>query len=135
LLLCVFPAEHLFLAVEEIKKLPAVDFIEGEVQLEVLILIEQVDHIVRREQIQPWDRVIGGAHHGEGLPRASLTVSETCRFGALEGLDHEGEDAFLVNVVVILVTVKGIVECKVMLLDELSQVNLGPNDTDTQIVS
>jgi len=79
--------------------------------------------------------VIGGAHHGEGLPGASLTVSETSRFGALEGLDHEGEDAFLVDVVVVSVTVKGIVECKVVLLDELSQVNLGPNDTDTQIVS
>jgi len=58
LLLRVLPAEYLFLAVEEIKKLPAVDFIEGEVQLEVLILVEQVHHIVGREQVQPWDRVI-----------------------------------------------------------------------------
>lgn len=55
MLLRVLPAEHLFLAVEEIKKLPAVDFIEGEVQLKVLILVEQVHHIVGREQVQPWD--------------------------------------------------------------------------------
>lgn len=51
LLLCVFTAEDNLTIVQQVVQLAAVDLEERNIQLQVRVLIQQVDYVVRGQQV------------------------------------------------------------------------------------
>lgn len=51
LLLCVFTTEDNFTIVQQVVQLAAVDLEERNVQLQVRVLIQQVDYVVRGQEV------------------------------------------------------------------------------------
>lgn len=124
LLLAVLSAVHLCTIVEQIIKLAAVDLIETDVKLEVGVQIEVLNDVIACQQVKSWYRAITCTHHSESLSAASLAIGETCRFGALERLRDEGEDALLVDLFIISCFRVCVVEAKDVLFYVLRQVDL-----------
>lgn len=125
MLLVVLATNNLRSFVEQVLQFAAVDFIEGEVQLEVRVLVKQVDDVVSRQKVQTRHRAIGRPHHRECLAAAGLAVREAGGLCAFEGFNYEGQHGGFVDCLVVLVGVKNIVELKGVLFNELGQVHFG----------
>ena len=66
-LFVVFSAVHEFPIVEQIEELATVNFIEGDVELEFRVVLEESDYIVCCEEVESWDRAVRGTHHSESF--------------------------------------------------------------------
>ena len=112
--------------VEQVKQFSAIDLVEGNGKFEALVLLEQLDDVVRGEGVHSADRAVGRAHHRERLARSCLSVCETCSFGSLERLGNQRLHTLLIERLVVSSMLKDIVESEVMLLDVLGEINFLP---------
>ena len=112
--------------VEEVEKLPAVYLVEGKVEFEVRVHVQQLDDVVGCEQVQAGDLPVTGSHHRECLPTASLPVGEASSLRAFECFRDERQDAFLVDSLVVSIVVVSIVKGEQVLLNILRQINFHP---------
>ena len=119
--------------VEEVEELPAVYLVEGKVELEVRVHVQQLDDVVSCEQVQTRDPPVTRSHHRESLPTASLPVGEASSLRAFEGFRDEGQDAFLVDSLVVSIVIVSIVKREQVLFNILRQINFHPILDGTQI--
>ena len=124
----IFSAFNLGPLVEQVKQFSAIDLVEGNGKFEALVLLEQLDDVVRGEGVHSADRAVGRAHHRERLARSSLSVCETCGFRSLERLSDQWLHTLLIERLVVSSMLKDIVEREVMLLDVLGEINFLPEE-------
>ena len=77
---------HLRSIVQKIKKLAAVNLVEGDVKFQVCVHVEELNYIVRGKQIETRNNAITRAHHCKCFSTTSLSVGKACCFGAFECL-------------------------------------------------
>ena len=97
LLLVILSADQLLAFVKEIVEFPAINLVEGQVELQVLVHLQKLYHIVGGEDIEPGNCAITGAHHGESFSRASLSIGKTGGLCPLEGLHDDRQHTILVD--------------------------------------
>jgi hypothetical protein len=119
----VFSAEDIFAIIEQIKQFATVDFVERNPKLEIGILIEQINHIVRRQQVQARDLTVRCSHHRPRFATPCLAVRKARRFVAFKSLSDKRKDALIVNVLVRGIAVERIIETEIVFLNILRQVD------------
>lgn len=128
LLLSIFTAEYVLSIVQQIIELAAVDLIKRDPQLQVGVLVEQVDDIVRRQKVQTGHLAVRGPHHGPSFAAARLPVGKTSCLVALECLSNERQDAIVVDILVVCIAIKGIIDAKIVLFNVFGKINFKPID-------
>lgn len=96
LLLVILSADQFLPFVEQVVEFPAIDLVEGQVELQVLVHLQKLYHIVGGEDIEPGNCTVTGTHHSESFTRASLSIGKTGGLRPLEGLDDYRQHAVLV---------------------------------------
>lgn len=126
--------------VQQVIELTAVNLIERDVQAEVLIALQEVADVKGGKQVESWIGPVGGAHHGEGLPTPSLTISKASGIGTMKSAFDQGLDANLINLesklinsdftylIIISLFIKHIVKIEIVLLNVLCQVHFIPRE-------
>ena len=112
--------------VEQVEQFSAIDLVKGNRKFEALVLLEQLDDVVRGQGVHSADRAVRRAHHRERLARSSLPVRETCGFGSRERLSNQWLYALLIERLVVSSMLEDIVESEVVLLDVLGEIDLLP---------
>ena len=77
-------------------------------------------------------RAISWPHHRECLARTSLSIRKTSSLSSLKCLHDKRPHTLLIDRLVVLVTLKDIIELKIVLLNELCQVHLRLHLADGQ---
>jgi len=76
-LLAVFAREELLAAVEQVEELAAVDLVERDVDLHVLVLLrgDLREDLFRGEHVEAFDILLGVSDHREGFARACVSLA------------------------------------------------------------
>lgn len=102
----VLPGEELLPAVEQVEELPTVYFVEGYVDLHILVLrrVDFLEDVFGSQSVQSLHLLLLVADHCVGFAAAwdenwgtSLSVGETSDFGSLEGGIDQWTDNFGVD--------------------------------------
>jgi len=121
--------------VEQVVDLAAVDLVEGDEERQVRELrVQQMEDVVRGQQVEARRVVLGAAHHGEGFARARLPVGEARGLQLPEGGVHERTHALVVDAAVRGRAVVHAVEAELRLLDEAGHVHLDLGLPDRELV-
>lgn len=132
----VLPYFKLVSAVEEIVEFAAIDFIEGNQDVEALELglnrmqvyvIEVVEYFLGSQVVEAGDALVDVALHGEGFARAGLAIGETGDLGSLEGAIDQGTDRLPVYLLIGGLFVEGVVKVESGLLDVFGKVDFLPS--------
>lgn len=100
-----------------------------------MYVVQVLEDLLGAQVVQARHAAVHVALHGEGLAGASLAVCETCDFGPQEGAVDEGLDAGVINLLVVGVFVKSVVEVEVALLHVLGEVDLLPASNRIHLIS
>jgi hypothetical protein len=89
--------------------------------------VELLYYVPGSEQVKAGYFAVSGAHHGESLSGASLTVSEARSHGSFESFSHERQDTVMVYSFVIIMLIKHIVVLVCMLKYHLRHIYFMPD--------
>ena len=128
LLFSIFATEYVLPIVQQIIELAAVDFIKRYPQLQVGVLVEQVDDIVRRQKVQTGHLAVSGSHHSPSLTAARLPIGKTSCLVPLECLSNERQDASVVDSLIVRIAIKAIIDAEMVLFNVFGKINFKPTN-------
>ena len=86
LLLSIFSAMNWRSVIEQVKEFTAVNFVKGQVKLQVCVHVQVLNDVVAGKKVQSRDSPITRTHHREGLATTCLSVCKASRLGTFECL-------------------------------------------------
>ena len=121
--------------IQQVEQLSAVYLVEGKIELEVRVHVQQLDDVVCSEQVQAGNLPVTSPHHRECFPTASLSIGKAGRLCAFESFRDERQDAFLVNTLIIGIIIVSIIKGEQVLLNILRQIDFHPtwNKFETKV--
>mmetsp|Transcript_23584 Transcript_23584/g.23250 ORF Transcript_23584/g.23250 Transcript_23584/m.23250 type:complete len:230 (-) Transcript_23584:22-711(-) len=122
-LFVVFSAVNELPIVEEIEQLAAVDFVEGDLQHQLRIVVQGSNDVEGSQQVEPWDCPVIGPHHSESFPTSRLSVSKACSLRSLESTINQWFHTQIIDSLVVNIIIKDVVKVKVMFFNILCQIN------------